>query len=113
MKAAGPIGVVIDKTRGSDRESGGFSPLPKIDIVVRRSTAISPSLSWERVASSDISLVPRSAFLLIHRITPAAPPAIFRNLQWDSEDRVAAAFPNIVPVQREQQAGPGLFRADR
>ena len=51
MKAAGPIGVVIDKIRGRDRGSGGFSPLAKIDIVVRRSTAISPSLSWGKVAS--------------------------------------------------------------
>ena len=30
MKAAGPIGVVIDKIRGHDRGSGGFSPLAKL-----------------------------------------------------------------------------------
>jgi hypothetical protein len=29
MKGAGPIGVVTDKTRGRDRESGGFSRLAK------------------------------------------------------------------------------------
>jgi hypothetical protein len=29
MKAAGPIGVVIDKTRGRDRESRAFSRLAK------------------------------------------------------------------------------------
>ena len=57
MKAAGPIGVMIIKPAAVVVGLARFSRLAENDMVVRRSTTLSPSLSWEKVVDTTFPAV--------------------------------------------------------